>query len=160
MASRHESLVPLSRDHYHGLLLAQQIRTTDRVMLVGWPDAPAKQAAFIVEFYREHLVPHFQAEEESLFPLVRQHVPEGTDQIDDLLNEHRLIRAFVEEFRSPDASSVKGRIAEFAELLDGHIRKEERGLFPLFEARAPAAVLAQAGHLLHRSDPEGSSGHP
>lgn len=158
MASRHESLIPLSRDHYHGLLLAQQIRTADRVMLAGWPQAPVDQAAFIVAFSREHLAPHFQAEEETLFPLVRTHVPEGAGQVDDLLNEHRLLRAFVEEFRSPDPSSVRGRIEEFAGLLDGHIRKEERGLFPLFEAKAPAAVLAQVGALLHRSGPEGPSG--
>lgn len=153
MARRHESLVPLSQDHYHGLLLAQQIRTTDRTILSGWPKDPAGQASFVVEFYREHLVPHFQAEEESLFPQVMEHVPSGRNQVKELLNEHRLVREFIERFRHPDQEKTPGQLEKFADLLDGHIRKEERELFPLFEAEAPPEVLERTGHMLHRSPP-------
>lgn len=59
---------------------------------------------------------------------------------------------FSEEFGNPDPNTVAVRIAEFADLLERHIRKEERELFPLFEAQAPADVLERVGHLLHRSD--------
>lgn len=154
MARRHESLVPLSQDHYHGLLLAQQIRTTDRTILNGWPKDPVGQASYVVEFYQEHLVPHFQAEEESLFPQVMEHVPAGREHVKDLLNEHRLVREFVKRFMNPDSEKTPAQLEKFAELLDGHIRKEERELFPLFEAEAPPEVLERTGHLLHRSPPD------
>lgn len=154
MARRHKSLVPLSQDHYHGLLLAEQIRTAERTILSGWPKDPAGQARFVVEFFREHLIPHFQAEEESLFPQVTEHVPSGRGQVKDLLKEHRLMREFAEGFRNPDPEKTPEQLKNFAQLLDGHIRKEERELFPLFEAEAPPEVLERIGHLLHRSPPE------
>ncbi|MBI4419182.1 MAG: hemerythrin domain-containing protein [Ignavibacteriales bacterium] len=158
MAKRHESLIPLSQDHYHGLLLVQQIRTTDRTMISGWPDEPVKQANFVVEFYNEHLIPHFQAEEQSLFPLVLQYVPRGKKQVEGLLNEHRRVLEFVEGFKNPKADLARKQLTDFATLLEGHIRKEERELFPLFESEAPPEVLNRAKHLLRRS-PDAPSSH-
>ncbi|MEX1139427.1 MAG: hemerythrin domain-containing protein [Bacteroidota bacterium] len=153
MAHRHESLVPLSKDHYHGLLLAQQIKTTGRVMMVGWPSDPAQQAAFICAFFAEHLTPHFADEERALFPLVVKHVPSASAQVDDLLRDHRDMKQFARSFEQPDPKRVAVQIAEFGDLLERHIRKEERELFPLFETQAPAEVLERVGHLLHRSNP-------
>lgn len=152
MAHRHKSLVPLSKDHYHGLLLAQQIKTTERVMMMGWPTDPVRQAAFVCSFFAEHLTPHFADEERALFPLVREHVPSASAQVEDLLRDHRTMEQFAQQFENPDASRVAAQIAEFGDLLERHIRKEERELFPLFESKAPAGVLERVGHLLHRSD--------
>ncbi len=152
MAHRSESLVPLSKDHYHGLLLAQQIKTTDRVMMVGWSSKPALQAAFICTFFAEHLVRHFADEEQSLFPLVVKHVPAASAQVSELVQDHRALEKFARDFEHPDAN-VAERIGEFGDLLERHIRKEERELFPLFETQAPSEVLQRVGILLHRSDP-------
>ncbi len=152
MAHRHESLVPLSKDHYHGLLLAQQIKTTDRVMMVGWPSAPAQQASFVRSFFAEHLTRHFADEEQSLFPLVVEHIPSASAQVDDLLRDHRAIEEFARIFEHPDPQRVAAQLGEFGDLLERHIRKEERELFPLFEAQAPPDVLQRVGHLLHRPD--------
>ncbi|MEX2115467.1 MAG: hemerythrin domain-containing protein [Bacteroidota bacterium] len=152
MAHRHESLVPLSKDHYQGLLLAQQIKTADRVMMAGWPSAPAQQATFVRSFFSEHLTRHFADEEQSLFPLVREHVPSASVQVDDLLQDHRDMEKFARSFEHPDPQRLPTQIAEFGDLLERHIRKEERELFPLFEAQAPPDVLQRVGHLLHRPD--------
>jgi len=152
MAHRHESLVPLSKDHYHGLLLAQQIKTTGRVMMVGWPPDPAQQAAFICAFFAEHLTPHFADEERALFPLVVKHVPSASAQVEDLLRDHRDMEQFARGFQQPDPKRVAAQITEFGDLLERHIRREERELFPLFEAQAPPDVLQHVGHLLHRPD--------
>jgi hemerythrin-like domain-containing protein len=152
MAHRHESLVPLSKDHYHGLLLAQQIKTTDRVMMAGWPSNPSRQAAYIRTFFAEHLVRHFSDEEQTLFPIVVKHIPSASAQVNELLQDHRTMEKFAREFENPDAKQIVAQIREFGSLLERHIRKEERELFPLFESQAPLAVLQQVGHLLHRSD--------
>lgn len=152
MAHRHESLVPLSKDHYHGLLLAQQIKTAERVMMPGWPSDAVRQAAFICSFFAEHLTPHFADEERALFPLVVEHVPSASSQVEDLLRDHRAMEDFARRFKQPDPARVATQISEFGDLLERHIRKEERELFPLFEAKAPAEILERVGHLLHPTD--------
>jgi hemerythrin-like domain-containing protein len=157
MALRHKSLIPLSQDHYQGLLLAQQIRTTDRVMIAGWSSDPKEQARFVAAFFRDHLVNHFEAEEKSLFPLILQYVPSAEDRITELQREHRQLKDFAERFGNSTAEEPERHLQQFSELLDAHIRKEERDLFPLFEAQAPADVLEQAGQLLHRHYPDQSS---
>jgi len=154
MAQRHKSLVPLSKDHYHGLLLAQQIKTTDRVMMPGWPSDPTDQARFVREFFNEHLVNHFQAEEESLFPLIVKHVPSARGQVDGLLREHRAMEEFAGRFAQPDIENPAAQLSDFSDLLEGHIRKEERELFPLFESKAPAEILEQTKDLLSRHYPD------
>jgi len=153
MARRHESLIPLSKDHYQGLLLAQQIKTNDRIMLVGWPSDPKVQAQFVAGFYKEHLVSHFEAEEKSLFPLIAKHIPAARGRIDELVLEHRRMEEFAGRFAGPDADIAKEELTKFSELLEAHIRKEERELFPLFESKAPPEVLEQAKDLLHRHYP-------
>ena len=122
-------------------------------MMPGWPSDPVKQAAFIRTFFAEHLTPHFADEERALFPLVAEHVPSASPQIEDLLSDHRAMEGFARGFEHPDPVRITTQIAAFGDLLERHIRKEERELFPLFEAQAPAEVLERVGHLLHRSDP-------
>ncbi len=151
MARRHKSLIPLSKDHYEGLLLSQQIQA-DRVMMNGWPPDLEGRARFVARFYDEHLTTHFKAEEESLFPLITAHIPDGSSIVDELLNEHRTIERFVQDFASGNATSQ--RLKEFGLVLEGHIRKEERQLFPLFEAQATAETLSQAERDILRHYPE------
>ncbi len=146
---RHESLVPLSKDHYEGLLLALQIKTKDRIMLVGWPKEAAAQGKFIARFYQERLVRHFEAEEKALFPLIVEHIPSGKKQVEDLLNDHRSIEKFIGDFEKPGAPS-SSQLHEFSDLLERHIRKEERELFPLFEKEASPDILQRAKELLSR----------
>ena len=75
-AKRHPSLIPLSHDHHHGLVLAFRLRE-------GLPpnrkpaDNPQEQAEDAVRFFRDNLVAHFRAEEEALFPSIRTCVPTG-----------------------------------------------------------------------------------
>jgi hemerythrin-like domain-containing protein len=111
-----------------------------------------QQAAYIRTFFAEHLVRHFADEEQSLFPLVVKHIPAASAQVDDLVQDHRAMERFAREFEHPDPKQVAAHIGEFGELLERHIRKEERELFPLFEIQAPPAVLQRVGHLLNRSD--------
>ncbi len=152
MAQRHKSLIPLSRDHYEGLLLSQQIRA-DRIMMNGWPSDPIDRARFVARFYDEHLKTHFAAEEESLFPLFTSHVPQGSHLVGELVAEHRIMEQFVSRFAKADSLTVLKELNEFAELLERHIRKEERQLFPLFEDHASKEILAQTEQMIQRHYP-------
>ena len=123
-------------------------------MMEGWPDQDKERGHFVAEFYRKHLTHHFLVEEQSLFPLIVQHVPEGKTLVTELLEEHRRIEQLVDECEHAEAASIPPVLKEFSELLERHIRKEERKLFPLFEEHAPADVLDAADRLIHQQYPE------
>lgn len=117
-------------------------------MMAGWPSTPRDRAHFVAGFYDEHLKTHFAAEEESLFPLVNRHIPEGRPLVAELIAEHRTIEQFIEEFSRAVNDLVTTRLEEFSTILEGHIRKEERRLFPLFEDNASPKVLAQTEKMI------------
>lgn len=156
MSRRHSSLVPLSKDHFDGLLLAHQLRES-RPIMKNWPASEADRGSFVARFYREHLASHFLAEEESLFPLIVAHVPAGKPLVEELLREHRQIERAIGRFEQQDSPATGQMLEQFGELLEGHIRKEERQLFPMFEQQAPPDVLAAAEKQIQRHYPERQS---
>ena len=146
MAKRHPSLVPLSREHHPALLLAFRLRQ-------GLPhtqkpiDSPQEQAEDTVRFFQSSLATHFQAEEEALFPVIRTLLPQAGELLDTLIAEHAAIRTLVESLAQSTVETLPEQLKTFGDLLERHIRCEERQLFPDFEAHLPqdqAEPLAQA----------------
>ena len=131
---RHASLIRLSHDHHHGLALALRCRkqALGQLKPMGNPGL-RERAKEIVEFYQTQLVTHFRAEEEILFSLMRESVPESATLIDGLLTQHEQLRHMI--FQLEAGSGLAKAIFDVGDLLESHIRKEERELFPLFEAR-------------------------
>ncbi len=133
---RNESLVPLSRDHHHGLLLAWKIKR-----------GLAKEVAFerIMRyarwFYQTHLVPHFAEEEQLVFPILGENHP----LIVQALEEHKNLHALFNE-----GNPTKNPLAEIVVQLENHIRFEERTLFNKIQAVATAGQVA----VLSRHDKE------
>ncbi len=140
MAKRHSSLVPLARDHYHGLLLALRLQQGEKALERLWSHDPAWQAKYVVDFYEKDLSHHFEAEERGLFPFITD-VDGAQPLVDDLLRDHRRFEQYVEEFRADASQATRERLAEFGKLLEEHIRKEDRVLFPLLEKEAAPEVL-------------------
>jgi iron-sulfur cluster repair protein YtfE (RIC family) len=132
---RHPSLIPLSHDHHHGLALALRCRkqALGQLKPMG-AEGLRERAREFREFFEGNLVNHFRAEEEVLFPDLIARVPESREIIDPLLKEHEQIRSAVPKL-SAEAELAK-LIFDLGDLLERHIRKEERELFPLFEAHA------------------------
>lgn len=141
MAQRHRSLVPLALDHHEGLLLVQQLREADRAIMVGWPTTVTDRASFVSRFYDEHLKSHFDVEEKALFPLAAEFVVQARPIVEELLSEHRVIEQFVGRFRSVSEPQTVESLLEFGNLLEQHIRKEDRVLFPLIEECASSEIL-------------------
>lgn len=119
--SRHPFLVELSRDHHHALVLGRRARrwsSGDAAELAaGW--------AAIRAAYDAELAPHFADEEARVLPVVAARAPALVART---LEDHRAIRAFV---RGPDDAAA---LRALGELLDAHVRFEERALFPAIEA--------------------------
>ena len=145
-AKRHPSLIPLSHDHHHGLVLAFRLRE-------GLPrnrkpsDSPQEQAEDAVRFFRDNLVPHFRAEEEALFPAMRACAPQAAVLLDTLMTEHAEMRFYIEQLSQVphDAATLSPLLKAFGNLLERHIRHEERELFPLYEAHISETDTARIG---------------
>ena len=129
---RHQALVPLSHDHHHALVRARRLRRAAG----GQGDLAAAAAAFVRGFRRES-VPHFRDEEERLFPAALAYAPESAALTAELLVEHVRLHGLVARLEAGDTEAA----GEAADLLERHVRREERELFPVLEARLPASAL-------------------
>ncbi|MBI3580216.1 MAG: hemerythrin domain-containing protein [Ignavibacteriales bacterium] len=150
MAKRHKGLVPLARDHHDGLLLALRLQQGKQALPRLWSHDPFEQAKHVVTFYEEHLRHHFEAEEKGLFPLAAHHVTQSRPLVEVLIRQHRTLESYVARFRTPGPQTLEQDLKEFGKILEDHIRKEDRELFPMLEEHAPAHILLevekQVGH--------------
>lgn len=144
---RHPSLIPLSHDHHHGLALALRCRkqALGQIKPMG-PDGLRERAGEFRDFFSSKLVQHFLAEEEVLFPFLRSLVPESHGMIEELTADHEQIRRANVQLASE--TGLGEILFNLGDLLERHIRKEERELFPLFEqcagrADADAAAIGE-----------------
>jgi hypothetical protein len=108
---RDPRLHSLSTDHHHALVLARRCAR-------GELDAAAARAA-----YERELAPHFAIEERLLLPALEAAGERAA--ADRTRAEHATLRAHLDA----------GRLADFASLLEAHVRFEERELFELAQAR-------------------------
>ena len=119
---RRPALIPLSHDHHHALAAARRLR-----LAADGGDASAEAAAF-ERFFAEESVRHFRDEEERLFPLVA-HAEEAEPLVVRALLEHQQLHALARRLSTGETAPMR----ELAELLEAHMRFEERELFPLIE---------------------------
>jgi iron-sulfur cluster repair protein YtfE (RIC family) len=127
---RHPALIRLSREHYLGLLLAQQMKH-GAAPYKGYPADTEGKIKFLFSDYEEKLKPHFAAEENILFPAVKNLTPQISSLVDELIEEHRKIFLLVEEVKS--ATDKKEQLNIIGVLLEQHLRKEERQLFEMIQ---------------------------
>jgi hemerythrin-like domain-containing protein len=133
---RHPALIPLSRDHHDGLVQAVRLR---RAAKNGDASARLAAAREFVEFFRNDERLHLRDEEEELFPLLLRHVQSEPAPLREARVQHLQLEGFA---RTLDVAVVAGSVDRetldaVGELLDAHVRLEERQLFPLIEELVP-----------------------
>lgn len=144
---RHPSLIPLSHDHHHGLALALRCRKQALGQLKPMGAAGLRERATeFIEFYRSNLAAHFRAEEEALFPAMRAALPDIGSFLDELARDHRALCQAVAQLEA--GAGLAKLIFDLGDLLERHIRKEERELFPLFEKHAETLNAEAVGAAL------------
>jgi iron-sulfur cluster repair protein YtfE (RIC family) len=146
---RHASLIPLSHDHHHGLALALRCRkqALGQIKPMG-ARGLRERADEVLAFYESNLIAHFRAEEEVLFPLLRAVAPQSAPMIDELLREHVQMRETMALLGS--GTGLAKLIFDLGDLLERHIRREERELFPLFEQYVNEDQAGTAGRELKK----------
>ncbi|HVO81387.1 MAG TPA: hemerythrin domain-containing protein [Terriglobales bacterium] len=140
---RDKSLIPLSHQHQHALALCVRL---DRAIQAGEVDLEAWQAE-IVQMVDQEIAVHFAAEEKTIFPAAAR-FGELQVLVQELCAEHAVLRDLFARAASGALDSTGLR--SLAEVLSGHIRKEERQLFEGMQGRMTPDELAAMGALLER----------
>ena len=144
---RHPSLVRLSHDHHHGLALALRCRKQALGQIKPMGVAGLKERAEeILNFFRNNLAAHFRAEEAILFPYMRAHVAGSEAMIEELVRQHEQLSQAIAQIEK--GVGLAKLIFDLGDLLERHIRKEERELFPLFEASVKSDDAERIGEEL------------
>jgi hypothetical protein len=137
---RHPALAPLSRDHHGALVEAAAARRAAGADPAARIEAGRRFGAF----FAGRAVPHFRAEEEDLFPLLVPGADEPPKPLVRALVEHLRLHALAHRIGDAVArGAVPGELlAAAGELLEAHVRLEERVLFPLIEESVDEERLA------------------
>ncbi len=136
---RNAALIPLSHDHHHALVEARRLRrAADR-------DYAERREAVdgFLRFFSTDTIRHFREEEEQLFPMVAGHDGVAGELVVQVLLEHQRIHALVRRVEIGLAANQAdpSLMRELADLLEAHVRLEERRLFPAIEETLPEASL-------------------
>ncbi|MGZ6564224.1 MAG: hemerythrin domain-containing protein [Solirubrobacteraceae bacterium] len=132
---RSDALAQLSRDHHHGLVVAQRLNRATETTVVAARDA-------FLTFWDQEGHDHFRIEEDVLLPAFARHHPPTDDAIVRVLTDHVDLRRRAADLatnpspKPEDLHALGGR-------LHAHIRHEERILFPLIEAAMPENELIE-----------------
>jgi len=150
MAKRHPAFVGLSHDHHHTLVLALRLRQGEEALLTdGWTDDSQQQRLRVRRFSEEDLRSHFAAEEEILFPSVERFLPSSAPLVDILRGQHRDVESLVTQLDRADETNLRALLASLGSLLEEHVRREERELFPICESGFSEDVLLSIGEEFH-----------
>lgn len=118
---RSEQLKSLSREHHSGLLFSWKVKEGVRLGV-----SAERLKNYLNFFVNGHLIDHFDKEEKLLFNSVDDPVCAQAKK------EHSLLKAHVQMINASPAAHSKD-FMDFIEILNGHIRFEERVVFPLLE---------------------------
>ncbi len=149
---RDKNLYPLSHQHHNGLmavlLLKKGLAKHADVVVMG---------TFILSVWENELRTHFLQEEVQLHPDVLQ-IPALTQLYHQMKTEHHQIRKIIDDLRNGLLSVETIRL--FHQLLEQHIRFEERILFPFIETHIAAEQMAALGKHLEHLESRACSDYP
>lgn len=138
---RNRHLRPLSSDHHQALLVAFQLKKglAGHSESAGAPKDLPGLTSLARRFQDSLHRAHEKAEEELLGP----HVP--ADDLRRLQQEHAELNRLLEVARQGRPVDARQALAAYADLLERHVRWEERELFPACEQSMSEDDLAEVG---------------
>jgi hemerythrin-like domain-containing protein len=143
---RSRELKPLSAEHHQALLVAFQLKKS----LEGHPEtagAPKDLPGILAlarRFEEQVFQPHARAEEE----LLGRHLTPA--DLKRLAAEHAELTRLIQAARTSPPADQRLSLSAFADLLERHVRWEERELFQYAEANLGAEALAMIGGELEK----------
>ena len=121
---RNEQIKRLSREHHFSLLFCWKIRQGLKNEV---PDYRICQ--YVQYFWKQNLQLHFREEEKFFFVSLKDR------RVQRAINEHKLIKQEIEGLTNHSARKFRKRLAALADMVDDHVRYEEKILFPHLQRR-------------------------
>lgn len=128
---RHEKLIPYSRFHRKILFLAL-IAKENAPKVKGYPTESEDKINYALSFYKEELTAHFKLEQLKLFDFYINKDKEVDLLIKELIAERSEINNL---FQSLSVNRKETTLHQLGELLEKHVRKEERKFFQLVQQK-------------------------
>lgn len=140
---RTQALETLSWEHHDGLVVSLRVK---KGLEKGADPVTIQQYALHIA--EPGLLNHFRQEEEALFPHLAK-INGGKKLLDRTAKEHKEMLQNVKEIKNP-GDNLTQILKKFSELLNDHIRYEERELFPFIEEHFSKDQLNEADVYLHK----------
>ena len=138
--TRNEQIKKLSREHHSSLLFCWKIRQGLKNNL-----QPQRIFDYIQYYWQQNLQPHFREEEKILFAPIKDR------QVQRAINEHKQIRRQIEGLANNLAKiDIQKNLARIADMVDDHVRYEERTLFPHLEKKLNKEQLKNIGEQIQK----------
>lgn len=138
---RSRALRPLSSEHHQALLVAFKVKKAlaGHAETAGAPKDLPGLVQLVRRFDEQLLAPHTRAEEE----LLGAYLTAG--DMARLREEHLELRRLAAAGRTSQGDDARRDLAAFADLLERHVRWEERDLFPYAEGHVDPVTLDGIG---------------
>jgi len=140
---RNENLKTLSWEHHDGLVLSFRVQQG-----LKNESNPKDMIDYILYSWDAFLQSHFQKEEQVFEPILKKS-KETVALFLQMLEEHEQIRQLTNNLRND--YSDKNHIYKFADLLNKHIRFEERQLFPALVKEVSKDTMIKMGKFLKQN---------
>ena len=144
---RNINLVVFSHEHHHALLFCSRLKMANHA-------SEQILKRYVNDFWKHHPLAHFEREETYFLPLMSEHPHKQ-----QFLNEHKQIKNLARLIVESNIS-VYDLVSQFGKLLTGHIRFEERLMFPWLEQILKEDELEAIGKVLSQIKAESHHFHP
>ena len=132
---RHKALQEYSKEHHDELLLVWKIRTgLEKNIQVN------RIVGYCHYFFNHSLLPHFRKEEKYILPKLSQE----REDVKKIQKEHELIAAMMNALDN-DSVDTRETLRCLTDILELHIRFEERTFFEEIQVMLPDEVLQTMG---------------
>jgi len=135
---RNKHILQLSKDHHFTLLFCWKIR---QGLKHGVDTERIKK--YVAHFWQHDMQLHFREEEEILFAPVKK-----DEQVQKAIDDHEKIKEQVQTVLQSSGEEAVRQLPVLADLVDAHVRYEERQLFPHLETALTATELEEIGRKL------------
>lgn len=101
----------------------------------------------LVQQVAELLLPHSQAEEDFVYPTIKEKVSDASEEVADGVAEHHHIEGMLQELLSqePGSPGYDGTLAAVTAELRHHVEEEEEELLPVLQENSTAEELERMG---------------
>jgi len=141
---RDKAFITLSKDHHFSLLLVWKIRKDLAAGMHG-----KEITHYVLDFFKDSLQEHFKEEEETIF----SRLPNEDTLRKQAEKEHKYICFLIELLNENDSN--RDLQEQFADMLEAHVRFEERILFNHLQETLKPEELEAISLIMNRCNEEG-----